>query len=126
MSAEGAGLEALQVDGGVAEGGEEEAEAAGFVGEFDDERGAVVGAAGREGGVAEAEELGDVGDVAGDGEVEEVEAVTVGVLAGADGGGVGFSGGEFGGGGGAGAGDAAGGGVVGLQPFVGVEEGHGV
>ena len=76
--------------------------------------------------MAEAEELGDVGDVAGDGEVEEIEAVTEGVLAGADGGGVGFSGGEFGGGGGAGAGDAAGGGVVDLQPFVGVEEGHGV
>ena len=126
LTAQGAGLEAFEVDGGVAERGEEEAEAAGFVGEFDDESGAVVGAVGGERVVAEAEELGDVGDVAGDGEVKEVEAVAVGVLAGADGGGVGFSGGEFGGGGGAGAGDAAGGGVVGLQPFVGVEEGHGV
>ena len=89
LTTDGAGLEALEIDGGITQRSEESTQAAGTVWQLDHEGGAVVFGGGSILGVTEQIKLGDVGDISGDGEVQQGQAMTLGILPGADGGGTG-------------------------------------
>ena len=126
LAADGPGFETLEVHAGIAERGQEAAETAGTVGQFDDERGAVVLRGRGVFAMTEQVKLRDVWYISRDGEVQQRESMALCILARADGGGTAERGGFFSGLGGAGFDDAPGVWVVRFQPFITMEKRHGV